>query len=127
MSAFVLDAGVLIAVDRDDRAVALDLRAMQRSELELRTHPLVVAQAWRGGERQVRLARFLAHVKIESLGEKEGRAAGELMARAGTSDPVDAALVVIANPGDRILSDDAADIRRLVAASGRALRVVPTH
>lgn len=127
MSALVLDAGILIAFDRGDRPAAGDLVAALRNDGDLWTHPLVVAQAWRGGGRQARLAWLLRSVKVVPLYEEDGRAAGELMAKAGTSDPVDAALVVIADSGDRIVSDDIDDMRRLVAASGRALRVVPAH
>lgn len=127
MSALVLDAAVLIAVDRGDRAVIRHLETARRNGIPLRTHPLVVAQAWRGEARQAHLARMLTSVKVHPLDDAEGRAAGELMGMAGSADPVDAALVVIANQGDTIISDDIDDMRRLVAASGRALRVAPAR
>lgn len=49
MSALVLDAGALIAVDRNDRAMLARLRAAERHGLELRTNAMVVAQVWRDG------------------------------------------------------------------------------
>lgn len=58
MSALVLDAGALIAVDRDDRAMLARLRAAERHGLELRTNAMVVAQVWRDSQgRQAGLAR----------------------------------------------------------------------
>lgn len=45
MSALVLDAGALIAVDRNDRAMLARLRAAERHGLELRTNAMVVARS----------------------------------------------------------------------------------
>jgi hypothetical protein len=47
-----------------------------------------------------------------------------LQAAAGTSDAIDATVVLLAFAGDRILTGDPADIRRLaVAADNRAVIV----
>ena len=48
MSALILDAGALVAADRDDRAMMARLRASQRHGLELRTNAMVVAQVGLG-------------------------------------------------------------------------------
>ena len=53
-----------------------------------------------------------------------GRRAGVLLARAGTDDPIDATVVLVAENGDRILTSDRTDIERLVAASGVRAAVV---
>ena len=119
MSALVLDAGAFLAVERDDRAVMARLRAAHRHGLDLRTSAIVLGQVWRSGEgRQARLARFLRAVDVRSVDERMGRLAGVLLARAGTSDPIDATVVLVAESGDRILTSDRADIDRLVAAGG---------
>jgi hypothetical protein len=47
MSALVLDAGALVAVDRDDRAMMARLRVAQQHGVELRSHSMVIAQVWR--------------------------------------------------------------------------------
>jgi capsule polysaccharide modification protein KpsS len=47
-----------------------------------------------------------------------------LIGRAGTRDPIDATLVVVAHPGDRILTNHPQDIQRLASATGRSVAVI---
>lgn len=118
MSALILDAGALVAVDRDDRAMVARLRAAQQHGLELRTNAMVVAQVWRDRQgRQVNLARLLQAVDVRAVSQRDGRDAGILQATAGTSDAIDATVVLLASAGDRILTSDPADIGRLAAAA----------
>jgi hypothetical protein len=123
VSALILDSGALVAVDRDDRATIARLRASQQHGLELRTNAMVVAQVWRDRQgRQVNLARLLQAVDVRAVSQRDGRDAGVLQAAAGTSDAVDATVALLASAGDRILTSDPADIRRLsVAADNRAV------
>jgi hypothetical protein len=59
MPGLTLDAGALIAFDRNERrVVALIARAVQQG-CSLAVPAGVVAQAWRDGRRQARLARLL--------------------------------------------------------------------
>jgi hypothetical protein len=118
VSALVLDAGALVAVDRDDRDVVAALRAASRHGLDLRTNAMVVSQVWRDGHgRQANLARFLQATEVRGVDHAAGRAAGVLIGKAGTSDPIDATVVLLADPGDRILTGDPDDLARLVAAA----------
>lgn len=122
----VLDAGALIAVDRADRAMFARLAIAAQAGLRLRTNAMIVAQVWRTTDgRQANLARFLAATEVEPIDETTGRAAGELCGDAGTSDPIDASLVLLANPGDWILTGDPDDIRHLVTTLGTAVTIVP--
>lgn len=126
MSALVLDAGAFVAVDRGDRAMAARLRVAERSGLELRSNGAVVAQVWRDpAGRQARLARLLRSVDVRAVDRRLGQDAGVLSGRAGTGDAVDATVVAIAAAGDRIVTGDPADVRALVAASGRPILIVP--
>jgi hypothetical protein len=126
MPALVLDAGALIAAERDDRHLLAKLRVAERSGLALRSNGAVIAETWRDrGGRQAQLARLLKAVDVVAVDEAIGRGAGALLGKSGTADPVDATVVAIAATGDRILTSDAEDIRRLVTASGRAIGVVP--
>ncbi len=119
MSAMILDAGALLAVDRDDRAAIARLRAAQQHGLELRTNAMVVAQVWRDRDgRQVNLARLLRATDVRAVSPRDGRKAGVLQGEASTSDPVDATVVLLAGPGDRILTSGPSDIARLAAAAG---------
>ena len=118
MSALVLDAGAFLAVERGDRAVLTRLRVAQQRHLDLRTSAIVLGEVWRKPDgRQARLARLLRAVDIRSVDEQMGRRAGVLLARAGTSNPIDATVVLVAESGDRILTSDPSDIQHLVAAS----------
>jgi hypothetical protein len=118
VSALILDAGALVAVDRDDRNMIARLRASQRHGVELRTSAMVVAQVWRDRHgRQANLARLLQAVDVRAVSERDGRDAGVLQAAAGTADAIDATVVLLSAPGDRILTSDPGDISRLAAAA----------
>ena len=126
MNAFVLDAGALIAVDRGDPAMIAQLQAADEDAIELRTSAVVVAQVWRDpAGRQARLARLLRGMDVRPVDERLARAAGVLLGRAGTTDPIDATVVLIAENGDSILTSDPGDLRRLAAAAGTEVAVVP--
>jgi hypothetical protein len=126
VTALILDAGALVAVDRDERAMIGRLLAAQQHGLELRTNAMVVAQAWRDPHgRQVRLARLLRAVDVRAVDHQVGRAAGVLLGATDTSDPIDATVVLLAAPGDRILTSDPADLTRLAAAASSRAVIVP--
>lgn len=107
----VLDAGALVAADRDDRRVAGLIELGRRAGAELVTSAPVVGQAWRGGSRQARLARLLKMVDVRVTVVADARAAGALLAQARTPDVVDALLTLVALPGDQILTRDPDDVR----------------
>jgi hypothetical protein len=120
----VLDAAALIALDRNDRAMWVRMKAQfDARELPV-THGGVVGQVWRGGPRQARLATALAGIDVRPLNEYLGRAAGELMGTTRTSDVVDAALVLLAADGDEIVTLDRDDFATLVAAADRHVELV---
>jgi hypothetical protein len=126
MSALILDAGPLVAVDHNDRPMMARLRAAERHGMELRSNAMVVAQVWRDQRgRQVNLARLLAAVDVLAVHEQDGRAAGVLQALAHHADPIDATVVLLARPGDRILTTDPADLHRLAEAAGNRPVIVP--
>ncbi len=105
----ILDAGFLISVDRDEELARAVITAFQRRRIALHTTDPVVGQVWRNGARQARLSAFLKTVEVHPL--DDGRAVGVLLARSGTSDVVDAHLVVLAvRLRDSILTGDEADL-----------------
>lgn len=110
----ILDAGFLISVDRGERAAQEFLTAALTHGTPLTTTHPVVAQVWRGGTRQARLARFLQSVVVVAF--DDGPEVGGLLARSGTSDVVDAHLVVVAvRRFEPILTGDVHDIESLVS------------
>jgi len=58
------------------------------------------------------------------LDEDVARQVGYLLANTRLADVIDAAVVIIANNGDRILTSDPDDLYTLASASGRRLDVV---
>ena len=120
----VLDAGALIALDRNERAMWVRLKAVHSiGELPV-THGGVVGQVWRGGPRQARLAAALSGIEIRSLDEQLGRAAGELLSTTRTSDVNDAAVALLAVDGDDVVTADLDDLELLVAATGRHVELI---
>lgn len=79
------DTGALAAADRGERR----MWARHRALLAVRTVPIVpapvVAQGWRGGGGQARLAQLLPGCHIEVLDDDRARAVGTLVAKAGAS------------------------------------------
>jgi hypothetical protein len=111
----ILDAGALLAVERGDREIVAAVGSERAAGRVPVTHGGIVGQVWRGGARQARLARLLPGLEVVALDERLGRAAGELLAlsRGELSDAIDAALVVLAQDGDLVLTSDPEDIVRL--------------
>ena len=121
----ILDAGALIAVTRDDRSTIARLLTTHKEDDGLETHPMVVAQVWRDrGARQATLARFLRAVDVVTIDDALGRRSGELLGKARTSDPIDAAVVLIASDGEAIVTSDPEDLAHLAAAAGRRVVIV---
>lgn len=116
MGGLTLDAGALIAFERNDRkVVALLSRALEQG-WALVVPAGVVGQVWRDGRRQPRLARLLASrdAVIEALDDRRAREAGQLCGVCGTADVIDAAVVIGARArGDRIVTSDPGDLSRL--------------
>lgn len=123
MAGVTLDTGALIAIERGAPRLQALLAEAHVAGAGLAVPAGVVAQAWRGGTRQARLARFLrlATVTVIPLDEPEVRAAGALCRHAGTADVVDASVVICARDRDHaVISSDPRDL----AALDPTLRIV---
>ena len=59
----------------------------------------------------------------EALGRDDGKRIGELLARAGSADVVDAHVALLVAPADIVLTSDPGDIRALLQARGVPARV----
>jgi hypothetical protein len=118
MIALVLDAGALIAVDRGDRDMQRKIQEALRTGTPVRTNANAVAQVWRNGAKQSRLARLLHDVKIEPITREDGYRAGELLAATRTKDVVDATVALLAKAKDLLYTSDPGDLRKLCTATG---------
>jgi len=118
VAGLTLDAGALIAADRNDRSFwAFWKEASVRGVVPVIPAP-ALAHAWRTPH-QARLAQVVKACWVEPLDETLARSAGELCGRARTSDVVDAAVVAgAAQRGDAVLTSDPRDLRRLAAIVG---------
>lgn len=114
----IYDAGALVAAERNVRP----LWALHDAALRRDVSPLVpagvLAQVWRGGP-QPNLSRLLAGCTVSPLDESLARAAGTLCGQAGTSDVVDASVVVLAHAlAAPVVTGDAGDLSALAGAAG---------
>lgn len=115
----ILDAGVLIAIDRGERAAQVFLSASAEEGEALRTTAPVIAQVWRDGARQARLAKFLDAVEVRDFDLTDAKTVGALLLKSGTSDVVDAHVIAVAiRLDDAIITADTSDFRALTRHLG---------
>lgn len=119
------DNGALLAAERrDDNMWNLHRRLLDQG-VEPVVPSVVLAQAWRGGP-QAQLSRLLQGCVVEALAENAAREVGRLLAANGTSDVVDATVVVSAiSRGDLVVTSDPGDLSGLAAAAGVTLALQP--
>ena len=122
----LLDAGALIAVERNDRdTLALIKQELLAARVPM-THGGVVGQVWRGrAKRQANLARLLPALDIVALDASLGRRAGLLLGKSRRNDVIDAALVLLANDGDFVLTSDPDDLEPLAESAELHIDIVP--
>jgi len=114
----VLDAGALIAFERNDRRVRRLVELAAEHGRPLYVPAGVVGQAWRDGSRQVRLARLLKSgvLDVRDLDLDEACAAGSLCGMTATADVIDASVALLARRhGAAVVTSDPDDLRRLDA------------
>jgi predicted nucleic acid-binding protein len=115
-SGITLDAGALVALERGQgRMLALLMESVRQSR-RFHVPAGVLGQTWRDGRRQAIIARFLRadEVTVVPLDAAMARAAGELCGHSGTSDVIDASVVITARQyGDSIVTSDVDDLQRL--------------
>lgn len=109
----VYDSGPLVAADRNDREVWADHRArLEVGVVPVTTAP-VVAQVSRS-PRQAQLRRFLRGCDIVGFLPEEAHEVGGLLAQAGSSDIVDAHVVLTAGRSrSTVLTSDEEDLQQL--------------
>jgi hypothetical protein len=112
----ILDAGLLIAVDRGESTAHSFLTATLQEGAVLRTTAPVIAQVWRDESRQARLAKFLKTVEVHDFTLADAPVVGGLLRRSQTSDVVDAHVVALAlRLDDSILTTDTLDFSALTS------------
>ena len=111
-----LDAGGLVALDRDDRRIIVLLARAAEARSRVTVPASALAQAIRRPERQVRLARLIRQptTDVVPLDRVDATQIGRLLAASGTADITDAHVVVCARRSrQRVVTSDPHDLRRL--------------
>jgi predicted nucleic acid-binding protein len=105
------DTGVLIALERRNASALALFCACRESRARITIPAGVVAEWWRGAHRAL-----LESGTVEALSPELAQAAGELLAKTGKSNAVDASVIAsAAQRGDLVVTDDPYDLRELAA------------
>lgn len=123
MPGFVYDTGALIAAERRSPRM-FDLHTVLLARGHQPVVPVVVlAQAWRGSSHPL-MSRVLKGCVVVPDDEWVGKSAGALLAASGTSDVVDAIVVVTASIMEAtVVTSDPNDLRHLADTMGRKLSI----
>lgn len=116
MPGITLDAGALIALDRNDRRVIVLLARASETSARVTIPTTALAQAIRRPERQVRLSRLIRQptTDVVDLDRVDATNVGRLLAASGTTDVVDAHVVICARRAQQqVMTSDPDDLRIL--------------
>jgi len=116
MPGVTLDAGGLIALDRNDRRVIVLLARARETGARVTIPGTALAQAIRRPERQIRLARLVRQptTDVVALDRVDATNVGRLLTATGTADIADAHVVICARRASQdIVTSDPDDLRVL--------------
>jgi hypothetical protein len=113
MPGVTLDAGALIALERDDRRILVLLARARETGARVTIPATALAQVVRAPDRQVRLARLVRQptTDVVPLGRVDATSVGRLLAASGTADIVDAHVVICARrAAQQVATSDSEDL-----------------
>lgn len=116
MAGLTLDAGALTALDRHDRRIIVLVARARETGTTVTVPATALAQAMRDPARQPRLARLVRQptTHVVALDRVDATSVGRLIAASGTSDIIDAHVVICAyRAGQRVATHDPNKLRRL--------------
>jgi hypothetical protein len=122
----VLDAGALIHVEGNPRGrVYGACRDVLEAGVPALVPTVVLAQVWRASPRQAPLAVLRRMCRPIPFTEDVAEAVGRLLARSGTADVVDAAVIIAAiSHGGAVLTSDPNDLKLLADAAGVSVPLI---
>ena len=124
MNPVVYDAGMLVAADRNVRAIWAEHRVRLEAGIVPVVPAPVVAQVSRSPH-QAQLRRLLRGCQVTAVTEQDAHSAGHLLGRAGTRDVVDAVVAHTAAQLDAdVVTGDPAEIGRLLDVAGARSRII---
>lgn len=113
MTGVTLDAGALIALESGSKRMAVLVEEALVCRTELAIPAGVLAQAWRGGSRQARIAGLLraSNTSVVALDAKMALRVGARCAAVGMADIVDVSVAICARDrGHPVITSDPDDI-----------------
>jgi hypothetical protein len=116
MPGVTLDAGGLIALDRNDRRMLALLARARETGATITVPATALAQAIRRPDRQARLARLIRQptTDVANLDRVDATSVGRLLAASGTSDIADAHVVICARRSTQpVVTSDPGDLSAL--------------
>jgi hypothetical protein len=116
MPGITLDAGALIALDRNDRRVLVLLARAGETGARITIPATALAQAIRRPQQQARLARLIRQpaTDVIPLDRVDATNVGRLLAASQTSDIADAHVVICARRSQqRVVTSDPGDLHAL--------------
>lgn len=125
MAGLTLDAGALIALDRQHRRIIVLLARARETGATVTVPATALAQAMRDPARQPRLARLIRQptTHVVALDRVDATSVGRVLAASATSDPVDAHVVICASrAGQRVVTSNPERLRRLDPSLQNTLR-----
>jgi predicted nucleic acid-binding protein len=110
----IYDAGALVAAERSEPRI----RALHHQWIAYEISPVipspVLAQVWRNGARQARLARLLRGCRVLPTSEEISKHAGVLLGCSQTTDTIDAIVIATAIAYHAVVvTSDPDDLRHL--------------
>jgi predicted nucleic acid-binding protein len=116
MTGATLDTGALIALESGSSRMRALVEQVLADRAQLAIPAGVLAQAWRGGARQTRIARLLSAsiTQVVPLDRKQALRAGARSAVCGHRDIVDISVALCARDrGHPVITSDPDDIRAI--------------
>jgi hypothetical protein len=126
VSVIVYDTGALIAIDAPSNTAGFRRhKGFVISGEKILVPAVAAAQVLRDPARQVRLMRAVKSCEVVPFRERDACDVGRLLAVSGTADIVDAFVALVAARAQAaVITSDAADISKLLAALGAQVAVL---
>lgn len=124
MAGLTLDAGALIAYERDDPRIREILAVAFRRGLVPTVPAIALAEVWRGEAKDAPIARLLKACAVEPLDEARARAAGSLRRKTRGAATIDACIAIgVLARGDAVVTSDPGGMRELLGPGCAILAV----
>jgi len=114
MPGLTLDAGALIALDRQDRRILVLLARARETGATVTVPATALAQVVRAPAKQARLARLVRQpsTDVVALDRVDATSVGRLLAATGTADIVDAHVAICARRAQQQVATSDPDVLR---------------